>query len=153
MIAGDEARHPREPANDRTPTHRPDDLPEDSVCRNGGGGTTQAHGSKTTPRETNEVSRSTVHAAVAAAESDADGELGVPVLVPGERFAHPPSTSLLEPARGLRIVFDTFVGVAPSLDNGAPCRVAVAFEAAARHHRYHGAFTHPNGDERWPRPR
>lgn len=51
-----------------------------------------------------------------------------------------------------RIVFDTFVGVAPWLDNGTPCRVAVAFEAAACRRRYHAAFTHPNGDERWPRP-
>ena len=34
--------HPQEPANDRPPSHRPDDSPEDRVCRSGRGTTTRA---------------------------------------------------------------------------------------------------------------
>lgn len=49
--------------------------------------------------------------------------------------------------------FDTFVDMAPSFRDGTPRHVVVAFEAAVCHHRYHAAFTHPNGDERWSRPR
>ena len=79
MIRGDEARHPQEQASDRTPSHRPDDLPENRVCRSGRGGTTRAR-LEDALSETYEISRPTVYAVGATAEAVLRTHFEAPLL-------------------------------------------------------------------------
>ena len=72
-------RHPQEQANDRTPAHRPDDF-QKIQCAAAAVAGQHAHGSKTALSETYEISRPTVYAVGAAAESVLRSHFEAPLL-------------------------------------------------------------------------
>ena len=73
-------RHPQEQANDRTPAHRPDDFPENSVCRNRPWQDNTSTARRRALSQAYEISRPTLYAAAATAQSVLRSHFESPLL-------------------------------------------------------------------------